>query len=512
MSVAKKSISPAYETWSVEGHSMRVEYTPALMEDIRSAVVENFLAIPRGGIEIGGVLFGRREGTRIQLVKQRRIACEYANGPSFVLSERDEAALAQMLDKQQQDPEMGGLEPVGWYVSHTRGELSLSAHDLRIYNRYFPESWQATLVLKPAKVGHTRGGFFFRERDGSVRAEAPYRELSLLVAPQVRRIAAGADLEDTIVERAGAEPQRLLEDMSSTLIPAPPAMIERHRLHEPEAAGPSTSVWNWLAAFGVAILLIAALAVALGSGKLSPVDSGAVGPTQYNLGLRLSSSGDRLLVEWDQRSEVMREAHAGSISIVDGGSNSETIPLDSARLRHGNVIYVRRTGNVEVRLKIFRKDEPALEEMVQFVGPPVPVAQVQEAAQPIPAPSELEKDAERMREELRRLNAEMSRLQSSPRAASDAALPVESAPSPPEPKPRLMELPAVSSKSRSVETTQAPIPEPPPVLGQAARSIGSVPQSLNSRVVETPPPQPLTGRAIWTGELPRNGLLSLDGK
>jgi hypothetical protein len=70
-------------------------------------------------------------------------------------------------------------QPVGWYHSHTRSEIFLSETDQDIHQRFFPEPWQVALVLKPHTFEPTRGGFFFREADGSIRGAASYREFIL---------------------------------------------------------------------------------------------------------------------------------------------------------------------------------------------------------------------------------------------------------------------------------------------------------------------------------------------
>ena len=109
----------------------------------------------------------------------RPIPCEYAAGPRFVLSARDQAALRDLLHAPSQDAGLAGLAPVGWFHSHTRSEISLSAGDVELFNRFFPQPWQIALVVRPAVLGPSRAGFFFREAGGAIRADAGGRELQL---------------------------------------------------------------------------------------------------------------------------------------------------------------------------------------------------------------------------------------------------------------------------------------------------------------------------------------------
>jgi proteasome lid subunit RPN8/RPN11 len=149
--------------------------------------VDGFYKLARGGLEVGGVLFGQRSGDSVRILASRPIACEHASGPSFVLSENDEAGLRTLLESATSDPELKGLVPAGWYHSHTRSEISLSERDLEIYARYFPEPWQVSLVLRPEKMRPARARFFLRERGGSVTPDSSHGEFLLAPLPKQRR-------------------------------------------------------------------------------------------------------------------------------------------------------------------------------------------------------------------------------------------------------------------------------------------------------------------------------------
>ena len=95
-------------------------------------------------------------------------------GPSFTLSAKDQASLADLIAKARRNPPK--RQPVGWYHSHTRSEIFLSETDQDIHKRFFPQPWQVALVLKPHTFEPMRGGFFFREANGSIRGAASYQE------------------------------------------------------------------------------------------------------------------------------------------------------------------------------------------------------------------------------------------------------------------------------------------------------------------------------------------------
>src|SRR5579862_106820 len=90
-------------SWGVTESPIIVEYSLVVIDEIRRAVIEGFQRLSRGGIEVGGVLYGAREGRTVRLLAMRPIECEHARGPSFALSDADQAALQAQLAKDEQD-------------------------------------------------------------------------------------------------------------------------------------------------------------------------------------------------------------------------------------------------------------------------------------------------------------------------------------------------------------------------------------------------------------------------
>ena len=63
--------------------------------------------------------------------------------------------------------------------THTRAGVELTADDMEVYGQFFPEPWQLTLVYRPEKNAPSRCGFFFRERNGSIRRESSHQEFTV---------------------------------------------------------------------------------------------------------------------------------------------------------------------------------------------------------------------------------------------------------------------------------------------------------------------------------------------
>jgi proteasome lid subunit RPN8/RPN11 len=167
------------ESWTVGQQNLNIEYSAEVLNEIRMRAAEGYQRIRHGGVEVGGILFGSHLKGMICIQAVRPIACDYSNGPRFVLSKQDEIALADLLLASKTDPAFSEMEPVGWYHSHTRDEICLTPSDVEIFNRFFPASWQVALVVRPANLAPIRAGFFFREASGAIRTESSYREFQL---------------------------------------------------------------------------------------------------------------------------------------------------------------------------------------------------------------------------------------------------------------------------------------------------------------------------------------------
>jgi hypothetical protein len=83
------SVEGQYAIWIDPETSHAVKYSLPLFHDLDFQVNEAYRRIPHGGVEIGGVLYGRFEPKGVIIEALRPIDCEHASGPSFLLSEKD---------------------------------------------------------------------------------------------------------------------------------------------------------------------------------------------------------------------------------------------------------------------------------------------------------------------------------------------------------------------------------------------------------------------------------------
>jgi len=478
--------------WEVPGHPVRVEYSDSVMQQIRMEAVDGFHRVPHGGVETGGILFGTHQGNLVRILAWRPIACEYATGPSFTLSPNDCAAFEEALRSSNTDAELAGLEPAGWYHSHTRSEIFLSDLDVEFFERYFPEPWQVALVVRPASFAPARAGFFFREADGRVHAEASYAEFQLTPSRTVEpRVEQDEDEKQApVVAEVPAE---------AAPVPAGP---------EPElppAEPPHRRSWKWLAA---ALIVVTAAAVTAAVIWL-------LEPSNQGLSLSATDAGGQLHIAWNRAAGPVRNAVRGSLEIEDRGVRTAT-KLTPSDLRLGSISYARQSGDIVVRLKVDQSGGAPVEEVTRFLKPGESVAPPA-AEQSDPAKETMEREAAAMRSRIEEQDAQLSKLQKmvgslhSPQPGVSGPPP---ATPPARPPFRVADIPPRTVVSQP--KVLAPPPSiaaaaetPPPAMVTHAPAPAPVPVPVPASVPSVP--RPASGRIIWTGRFTKNGPIVIEG-
>jgi proteasome lid subunit RPN8/RPN11 len=365
-----------FGTWSVGASPVTIEYSLVVVEEVRHEVAEGFQKLSRGGIEVGGLLYGVREGQTVRIMAIRPAACEHASGPAFRLSEKDRAALAEQMRQDREDSRLEGLVCVGWYVSHTRTEIALAQSDQEIFSTYFSQPWQVTLVVRPSRGGNMRAGFFVWESNGTVNASQSYLEFTFpdrLAAVFDHR----GDHRGSFGERKTPEQraEQRSEQRNFQRVPEPVAPAAQETLRTTTASSNMTSLFGepelkpepkgsrkkWLVLVA-ALIIIAALAVA-GARFLS------FGPAPETIALSVIERDGQLDIEWNRSAAPVARAVRGSLEIADG-PQSRTVPLTPADLALGKFSYKRETGDVQIRMSVEAADGTKLPEASRFLGPP----------------------------------------------------------------------------------------------------------------------------------------------
>lgn len=225
-----------YAAWSSPDSPFTVVYSIPLFHEIDFAVNEGYRRIPHGGLEIGGLLFGRAEAGSVQIEAYRLIECEHSMGPSFVLSSRDVERLREQLEKSRGDEELQDLVPLGWFISHSRGELLVSDREVDLFDQFFPQREQITVLIKPVKFQPTRFAFLPRDAEGKLKRDGTQQAIILPLPGRAGR-ASLADPAPSI-----AAPVLQPEEPVTAPVPAPPEVIPAPAVIEAAAPEPAAPV------------------------------------------------------------------------------------------------------------------------------------------------------------------------------------------------------------------------------------------------------------------------------
>jgi proteasome lid subunit RPN8/RPN11 len=120
--------------------------------------------------EVGGWLLGkwrmdRKSGEQFIVIETVLPAQHTQHGSAFLtFTQESQVALHNLLQEDYPDKEL-----VGWFHTHPRMGVFLSAYDTWLHHNFFPEMWQVALVIEPYS---NRGGFFIRQADGSLDPRA----------------------------------------------------------------------------------------------------------------------------------------------------------------------------------------------------------------------------------------------------------------------------------------------------------------------------------------------------
>jgi len=355
---------PQFESWSTGESPISIEYSLVVLEEIRHEVNQGLQKFSRGGVDVGGILYGSRDGRKIRVSAIRMIPCGHLHGPSFILSEEDQAGLQRQLSEDPTDPHLQNLICLGWFLSHNRGEMALTEADVSTFSQFFHDPWQVTLVIRPGRAGGMKAGFFVWEPDGTVRADRSYKEFSL--PDRLSAVPLPGNRDRLSGEARGgfrslpplAVPSSMAEPRSpGTLMPAFDASQ-----YVPMPAPAQSKNWIWIAAGAVLLLVLAGIGWSYLSVPAPPP----------SLGLVIVERDGQLQVQWNATASTVLMASRGELNITDGGEK-QAIPLAARDLASGKFVYVRKTGDVEVRMGVADITGKVVEEASRFLGrPPEP--------------------------------------------------------------------------------------------------------------------------------------------
>ena len=469
--------------WRYAPLDAEVVCTSAVLETVRQHAAEGRSQLSHGGLEVGGILVGRRTDRSMEIVGALPIECEHKLGPLFILSAADEKALDTTLagDK------LGTLQPVGLYVSHSRRGFTVAETEAKILGRLPAGPWQLVLVVMPAKFGPARAGFFIR---GAVdRSFVCAHEV--LLSPREHRLqpaATSASMAPITPIVANPNP-----------VNGPATALQRLQSFFPQLKRHwRLSQWNMATTLSLLLLFVS-------TGGLWVRARAVPSPTVL---MHVSDLGTNLGIEWDPAQKAVRSASRATLEVRDGERRPVAIPITRKELDNGKVLFVPHSDNIEVRLKLMHGNAVSSESVLYFINPertksasvppePAPVAVV-------PTKTAVSTSA----------GAQTPRPVQEFQPEQAVQRVVEKRPKPDAEKPvKTFQLPAVQALNETASIAPMNLPDLPDIHASApAMPVAN--GSPLAAVLAAPahlvgPPQLRTGRLIWTGALRKNAMLSI---
>lgn len=349
-------------------------------------IMRGFGVTRRRGTETGGLLLGYatdEPARSITVVDFEPVPCEYAFGPSYILSEADHATFAEVAARWL-DP---GVEQraIGYFRSHTREGLSLDKSDAELFEQYLSSSGKLALLVKPYATRNPTASLFIPSQGRlSVSAapmEFPFSPTLTEVTPELPPVPSAAkpapDLSSTLElpplivpdsvpqpVRDHAQGEALLTVVQSPRAPAPrapetePAQRIDSVVVQPRSSGQTGS---WVTSALVTLFGCSAVALGFVGGYQAAGGSISVYPalrmtaptaeTPFELGLRARTQSDRVLLRWSADSFAARNATAGTV-IIEENNTAVTQSLSEPELRGGSILHLPTADQVRFRLEL----------------------------------------------------------------------------------------------------------------------------------------------------------------
>src|SRR5258708_18208563 len=333
--------SSDYYVWDEPERPVSVHLNYQTFELIQIEVLRGLDSNGDDGVEIGGILLGRREQAagRVNTFIEEflPVQCGYSGGSVYSLSDGDgikfEAALKQCKSEATKSSSV-----VGFFRSHLRNNVFLSPDDLSMIRRFFTDPDSVFLLIKTLP---SRGctAAFLRGEDGQIQPECAYNEVPLSPVQ---------------------------------IAPARYPKKQPLELSRPVERVPNIRRRPWFAWGTFVVLAVVAIAtVALISWMKWWGQSHVAHVGAASLGLHVERSSDHLAVMWNRNSAEIVAANRAVLAIRDG-SYQKAFFLNQTQLRAGMVAYKPDNQNIDFDLELYRERTQIVSDTLHVLleGPP----------------------------------------------------------------------------------------------------------------------------------------------
>jgi TonB family protein len=476
--------------WTEGPRKFAIHLAPGVIGSLGAESKMAFKRVPRRGLEIGGILLGRKETegeiTTFSIEGFQPIESEHRTGPSYLLSESDYVLLQAALAK-------NSAACIGLYRSHTRSDRPrLQEADTELFEKCFEAGDALYLVLGPvAGVAD-----LFVRTNSDLRcvhefALASTRESILASAQVVRPNPENPDSlahEGVESSRPGRSRRRDLPHSESGPGDFGP------RLDHPQSSlvrGPevkailhsSVRQGKWRLTAAVVFLALAATVGALSYyHRLSSVRSAGLRQPEY-IHLTVEQAGTALRIVWDRNSPAIRSATRGVLHIDDGTYHGDQ-SLAPSQLNAGSFLYEPKSAEERFRLDLYSVEPNATGtvEIITMSRPLHPAPSVPSSASstnPAPTPTlglhRAPLPAVPLpKQEIRTFSPNLERPADAPTSPQEIPLPIASERSKPAPSPEKQNA-STPDLGLSIQAPHVRISGEPVPASRFGRVLGKVP-------------------------------------
>ncbi len=392
-----------YACWRHPFRQSHIYMHPAQQHRVRAQILDSFES--ENPSEIGGLLLGRiileRAGMSIVIEDVEFVA---GSGKYFNSSPADLAKLTSSLNG---PPKRVDLTYIGYFRSHIREGLFLSAEDGEFAEGRLRHPDAIFLVVKPYDSGICMAGFFCWQ-NGVLEKEFSHLE-ALFGLPEKRKTDP-AEPSDLILHQPDAATRSEQESTAAEVQtavspwktgPAPAAQASLNNRDKPgpmdlstlgragsaapkaemaKAAEPPLPLppenprkWGKIALQAGALVCVGAIAgctslLLLQKRVRIPPDHSA----SHRIGLHVDRApSGRLDVTWNRDPAALGGVKGGKLSITGGVAPLE-LNLDSQQLRNGKLAYFPSRGDVQFRMEFFLNAGRSVSESIRAVTAGLP--------------------------------------------------------------------------------------------------------------------------------------------
>jgi hypothetical protein len=353
--------------WESPQDGRHILLSEPAVSKLRRLAIDGWIALPRRGIEVGGILVGESRMGDIQIETWEEVLCEHRYGPSYALSPADREALSDLLKERP----AGTSQVVGFFRSFTSRDPMIEEADEAFVGEHFPEGDFVYLMLQPRSPLECLATFRFFH-DGRLMPETedpPFAfDPSKMRSMQPR-------VEEPVVEEPVLEQNadRNVDQNAEPLLLLPPSHRARMEAEEIHTAPVRHSRWLSPALVCLASVLAGAL---IYQTWLAPRE-----PHWTDLRLDARPAGELLEVTWDPQAPRALHASRGLLSVTNGAQRREIL-LNAEQILAGKYSYGPSHGDVALRLSLYKDDRGVAGEMARVSSVPSAPGPVAPAVRP----------------------------------------------------------------------------------------------------------------------------------